>query len=421
MPQKTVKPLFPTFHSGAPSADSPPAVNPEPGHYLMSWGHPNGWPAIPDGRHGSLRGTGIQGLHAQTDLAAIEAWFAKKASKSINTLLSYRKEVTRLLLWAAERGQALSDLHAEDYLTYVNFLGNPQPHERWVSRGKRYGLHDPRWTPFAQPLSASSKNQAIAILSDLTKFLCDANYLAINPLALLDRRLPDIEHHAGQRNRLSTMQWDAIKTTIVTLPSPPNTQTQVRARARWLFTVLYLLGPRISELLGRFNQIQPDVIGGKRYWIWHIVGKGQKQAQIPLSDELVAEMMRMRLAFGQSALPEVDDTFPLVPRVHGDQAQPLHRSSLHTVIKEIIRTAADLLHKEGQPAEGEKLFRASAHWLRHTAASETLDLGGDLIITAELMRHSDVRTTKGYVHKDVSQLLSTLQKRSSHWDTFDPL
>ena len=58
--------------------------------------------------------------------------------------------------------------------------------------------------------------------------------------------------------------------------------------------------------------------------------------------------------------------------------------------------------------------------LRHTAASEILEASGnDLVVTAELLRHSDLRTTKGYVHKDLSQLRAALQKRSSHWEAID--
>lgn len=115
-------------HFDLSSKEPPPhTTTAPPGHYFMFWGHPIGWPAIPNGQTGSLRGTGTQGLNATTDLPAIEAWFAKKANKSPNTQQSYRKEVTRLLLWAAERNQALSDLRADDYVAYLQFLSDPNP------------------------------------------------------------------------------------------------------------------------------------------------------------------------------------------------------------------------------------------------------------------------------------------------------
>lgn len=396
-------------------ATTHPTVVPE-GTYGLSWGHPAGWPAVPDGRAGALRGRGAAGLRAQTDLEAIEAWFAKKAGKSRNTLLAYRKEITRLLLWAASRHQALSDLRVEDFVAYREFLRDPQPTAQWVGSGRRYGLQDPRWRPFAGGLSESSRNQAMTILHDLTQFLSDANYLALNPLSLLDRRMPDLSGHAGRRNRLSTVQWGAIKTTIAALPSSAGNGVLVAARARWVFTVLYLLGPRISDLLGRFEDIQPETIQGRSVWVWNLVGKGNKQAYLPFSDELTEEMRRFRKALDQPSLPLRADVLPIVPRLTGNRLRPMHRSSLHHLIKSIIRQAADHLDKNGESAESETLRRASAHWLRHTAASETLDMGADLVLTAELMRHSDVRTTQGYTHKDLSQLLGALQSRHAGWD-----
>lgn len=394
--------------SGAP-------IVPE-GTFTLPWGHPAGWPAIPDGRRGALRGQGITGLRAQTDLDAILAWFAKKADKSRHTLLAYRKEVARLLLWAAERNQALSDLQVEDFLEYSAFLRDPQPVARWVAQGRRHGIADPRWRPFAGPLSEASRNQALVILHDLAQFLSNANYLALNPLALLDRSPPDPESHAGRRNRLSATQWAAIRSAIPTLPSSASPEL-ARARARWVFTLLYLLGPRLSDLLGRFDAIHPETIAGESVWVWRLVGKGNKAAALPFSAELVAEMMRLRVAFGQPALPTRGDRLPLVPRLYGDPWQTMHRSGLHDLIKGVIQRAAYQLHLQGDDAEGAKLQQASAHWLRHTAASETLDqCGGDLVLTAELMRHSDIRTTHGYTHKDLSQLLHAVRLRHAGWE-----
>ena len=85
------------------------------------------------------------------------------------------------------------------------------------------------------------------------------------------------------------------------------------------------------------------------------------------------------------------------------------------MIKDVVLLRAERLNQDSLVAEGEKLLKASAHWLQHTSASEILEASdNDLVVTAELLRHSDLRTTKGYVHKDLSQLRAALQKRSSH-------
>lgn len=400
-----------------PFNPSPPSTQIERAgsRYELPWGHPEGWPGIPDGSSGALRGQNLSGLRANNDCEAIQAWFQTKAAKSRNTLLSYRKEVTRLLLWAGSRNQALSDLHAEDLLEFRAFLRDPQPATRWISTGKRYGIADPRWRPFAGGLTESSVNQSLTILHDLFRFLSDANYLALNPLALLDRRVPNPGDHAGRRHNLSQLQWKAVRTAVNDLRNPENANGDARLRAQWLFTLLYLLGPRISDFLGTFAQIQPETVGGERLWIWSLVGKGNKPARLPLNEEMVRAMRAMRQSFKRTPLPSPRDPLPLVPRLFGRIDEPLKRSGLHEIIKGVIVEAADWLEVHGEPTEAITLRQASAHWLRHTAASETIDSGADLVVTAELMRHSDIRTTHGYTHKDIRQLLSVIRNRKTGW------
>lgn len=388
------------------------------GFYRMPWGHPVHWPDIPDGRRGRLRGARDvpMGLKAETDIEAIEAWMATKQQRSRNTLLAYRKEITRLLLWAGSRDQALSDLHMEDYLEYRAFLRDPQPASTWIGRGRRFGLSDPRWRPFAGPLSENSIKLAMTLLHDLTQFLSNANYLALNPLALIDRRPPNLADHKGRRQALTQIQWAAIRDAIGGMAQTHPRGEHLRARARWVFTLLYLLGPRISDLRGRFGDFEQESFQGTRLWLWHIVGKGGKAAALPLTDELVTEMIRVRTAFGMNALPRHGDPEPIVPRLHGDRTRPMSRASLHGIVKDVVRDAVDRLVDQGETSEASQLGQASAHWLRHTAASETLDAGADVVTASELLRHGDLRTTQGYLHKDHGQLLAALNLRSAGWE-----
>jgi len=105
------------------------------------------------GRDGTNRSrSGHCQIAADTDRDAVLAWLARYAG-SPNTFSNCRKEAERLLLWSlVELGQPLSSLTHEDLLRYQQFMGNPQPAERWVMGG---GRKLPRsyagWRPFAGP------------------------------------------------------------------------------------------------------------------------------------------------------------------------------------------------------------------------------------------------------------------------------
>ena len=104
-------------------------------------------PALEFGHGGIFRNPGQSLISARNDLEAVSIWLANFAD-STNTLAAYRKELERLLLWAADtRGKSLSSLTTDDYLAYRAILADPQPHERWC--GPKVSRHDPRWRPFA--------------------------------------------------------------------------------------------------------------------------------------------------------------------------------------------------------------------------------------------------------------------------------
>ena len=207
-------------------------------------------PAHLDGRDGSNRSTlGHAQIAAQTDIDALKAWLARFLDTR-TTFDSYRKEAERLLLWSTiELSKPLSSLTHEDLLVYQRFLSDPQPAERWVMKaGRKWSRFDPDWRPFAGPLAPTSQRQSIIILNTMFSWLVNAGYLAGNPLSLSRQR----QRKAKPRitRFLDDQLWSEVKTTIDTMPRETDREREHYYRVRWLFSLLYLCGLRISEVIG---------------------------------------------------------------------------------------------------------------------------------------------------------------------------
>ena len=144
------------------------------------------FPALPaqlEAHAGANRNTdGSAQLHARSDREAIAAWLANYAA-SPHMLASYVREADRLYLWAALRGQTISDLMHEDMLLYRAFLADPQPAAEWIS-ARKHPRSSAEWRPFCAPLSASSIKLALSVVNALFSWLVEARYLRANPLSL---------------------------------------------------------------------------------------------------------------------------------------------------------------------------------------------------------------------------------------------
>lgn len=358
-------------------------------------------PAGLDGRHGVNRATGRRQIAASDDLEAVRAWLARVADTR-TTFENYRKEAERLLLWSiVQPGKPLSSLTHEDLLAYQRFLADPQPRERWVATGRKFPRDDPRWRPFHGPLAATSQRQAMVILNALFSWLVGAGYLAGNPLSLSRQRA---RRAAPRVTRfLERDLWQEVKLYIDTLPRDTDRERERYRRARWLFTLLYLGGLRISEAggntMGRFF-CRRDAGGQERWWL-EVTGKGDRERLVPASAEMMVELGHYRRERGLPVLPAPHEDTPLVLPL-GKSMKPLTRAALHTIVKGIFAGAAEKLRLRGEAyaARAAQLERASAHWLRHSAGSHMADGDVDLRLIRDNLGHASLTTTSLYLHAD---------------------
>lgn len=341
-------------------------------------------------------------IAAQTDIDALKVWLARY-SDSRATFDSYRRESERLLLWTTiELCKPLSSLTHEDMLMYQRFLADPQPASRWVLPTKRkLSRFEPDWRPFAGPLSPISQRQAIIILNGMFAWLVNAGYLAGNPLSLSRQRHRKVKPRVTRY--LDHDLWNELKVTIELMPKDTDRQREHYFRVRWLYTLFYIGGLRISEVIGNtmggfFSR--KDKESEERWWL-EITGKGDRTRLVPATSEVMVELARYRREIGLSAVPLSGDTTPLLLPI-GNKHRSMTRSALHQIVKAIFETTANRLQAKGEEYVGRAglLRSASAHWMRHTGGTHMLDQGVSLSNVRDNLGHSSIATTNQYVHSE---------------------
>ncbi len=372
-----------------------------------------------DGSHGSNRATGNRPQIAATnDIDAIKAWLARFHDTK-TTFDNYRKEAERLLLWSTiQLGKALSSLTHEDLLMYQVFLDNPQPATRWIMRGgRKFARAHPEWRPFAGPLSPASRRQAFIILNTLFSWLVNAGYLAGNPLSL--SRQKSRKSKPRVTRFLEDRLWSEVKLTIEQMSKETDRHREHYFRLRWLFSLMYLCGLRISEIvensMGSFLR-RRDKDGEDQWWL-EVLGKGDVLRIVPATSELMVELARYRREKGLSAAPVPGESIPLLLPI-GDQRRHLTRGGLHAIIKTVFEQTAARLRMKGEDfqADADLIMTASAHWLRHTAATDMANGNVDLLFVRDNLGHSSISTTDIYLHAlDDERHAATEKNHKVNW------
>lgn len=335
-------------------------------------------------------------ITAENDIDAVLTWL-REYEDSPHTFASYRKETERFLMWMAEQKRTLSQLSRNDLMDFERFLANPQPVERWI--GPAVARHHPNWRPFTKPLQPSSIQQTLVILSGLFRYLNEAGYLQGNPLALAKRKKRALTQKVQTVERyLDQTLWQYVLETLAHLPQDTEKERAHAVRANWLFSLLYLTGARRSEVA---DAVMGDIFVRRGQWWWRVIGKGNKEGEIPINDELLQQLVRYRTAIGLPQYPHPRENIPLVDRLsEKGQWNCLSSKSIYLITKSIFEQAAQYAEQQQQFDIAFRLRTASTHWLRHTSASHQLEAGIPLLVVSQNLRHSNIETTRRYLHTD---------------------
>lgn len=331
-------------------------------------------------------------ISASNDLEAIQSWLAEYKD-SPETYRAYRKESERLLLWSLiEKQKPLSSLTRDDLRDYQSFLSTLEPRDRWC--GQRRPRNNPKWRPFERPLNNESIAHAITIINALFSYLVEAGYLSGNPLGLMRRKIKDRNTNKITERFLEQSLWQLVVDYIEAMPRITPRETKEYERIRFLFHLLYLQGPRVSEVA---NAKMQDIKQMRGKWWWEITGKGKKTQLIPVNNSMLDALIRYRKFYELPAFPAHDELQPLFMSLNG--AQGISSSTIYRMVKKIFLDCAKTLTKDC-PDFANKLKKASTHWMRHTSITHQADAGIELRYIKRSARHESVETTMRYQHAE---------------------
>lgn len=326
--------------------------------------------------------------------------FLKSYIGSQGTFNSYRREVERLLHWAALIAKkSLDQLKRDDIEAFVEFcqkpfkhwIGNTKPARFIVKDGAR--IPNPKWRPFvvtiskaerrkgAEPkinkfeLSNGSLRELFAILSSFYSYLLQEEYVYMNPVALIRQKSKFIRKQQGKTKirRLSELQWQYV---ISKAQQLAEQDPDIHERTLFIMSTLYSLYLRISELTAgdrwtpNMNDFTKDHDGN---WWFTTVGKGNKERQIAVSDAMLNVLKRWRKYLGLSLLPSPADHSPLLPKTKGNG--PIKSMNyVRKIVQYCFDQTIEQLHQDGIAEEAETLNEATVHWLRHTGISDDVKI-----------------------------------------------
>jgi len=398
--------------------------------YDLPWGTPGAFAPLPH-YQGRYRDTSAQpGTSATSDLEAIAVWLAQKGRRSQHTAKRYRREIERLLLWAANQGRCLSDLGQEDFLRYEKFLENPEPKGRWVM-DKRCSRDDPAWRPFRATkdnpsggLTPQGRHESLAICRGAIHKLQRMNWL-LRTEVIGEIQPPEREALDGKEpNALTEKQVEALWKAVAEITNPLD-----KLRMTWLTELFLTAGPRVAEVVdGVMGSVEMKIVEDRSLWVITLRGKGRRKRTIPLPSPVMKALGDFREALGLPRAPHragPDGGIPLAPRI-GQRRKPVLPSNVDKIksmtangiykrYQTLFERAAGILSEAGKEVEATKALTATTHDLRHTALKRLADeTGGDLRLVQKMAGHRSIGTSAMYARSGLTELEEALMSISNN-------
>jgi integrase/recombinase XerD len=275
--------------------------------------------------------------HAERDLVKeFLGYIQVEKGLSLNTLSSYRRDLSKLEGWAMQRHRSLPELTRQDL-------------REWIARLSRDGL------------APSSISRAVSAARGFFRFLMLDGHIQKHPADDLDTP----QRFAYLPRFLSEQEMELLL-------AAPDVATDTGVRDRALLELMYAAGLRVSELVV-LKVADVDMHSG--LLVCH--GKGSKQRLVPIGKSAIHWLQRyaqVRAKWGHEHKPQ----FFL------QQGRPLTRQVTWAIIKSLAAQAG--------------LQKVSPHTLRHSFATHLLQRGADSRSVQALLGHSDISTTQIYTH-----------------------
>jgi integrase/recombinase XerD len=271
---------------------------------------------------------------------------------SPNTVLAYRKDISRFMEYTGRKGIPLGRVKRNDIVDFMMLLKD---------RG----------------LSPVSVARSLAALKTFWKFLVAEQKTGDNVAALVDtpriwQTVPDV----------------LSRDEVTRLLDVPVCKDPVTVRDKAILELMYASGLRVSEVCSLRRQDINFYAGFIR-----CAGKGGKERIVPVgskaSDAVKKYLDEARPELRRSG--QADELF--ISRL----GKGLSRQSVWKMVKKYALLSG--ITKEVTP-----------HTLRHSFATHLLQGGAELRGVQEMLGHSDISTTQVYTHVDRSRLKSLHRK-----------
>jgi integrase/recombinase XerD len=269
---------------------------------------------------------------ANIDVELIRLWISQKSLTTQKTYITISRQFLTFV------GKDLQSVKLEDILLWL---------ESFQLRGK----------------SQNTINNKLAAIKSLFSFGVKTGYLFANPASMIK----------------TTKAKDALNERILQAEEVKNLiNVADLERDRSILILLYILGLRISELVGlNWSDFQPtdEAIAVT------IFGKGHKTRTLLITRTLWSELKQ---------LPRSEKTEAVFLSRFGNR---LDRHAIHRLIKKAVEKAGINPH-------------TSAHWLRHAHACHSLNNGAGIDLLMKSLGHSSLAVTSRYLHVQPSECTS---------------
>ena len=156
-----------------------------------------------------------------------------------------------------------------------------------------------------------------------------------------------------------------------------------------------------------------------------VIGKGQKEREVPLPAKVVGELARYLEARGLDADPEdignqgasllgkASDAAVRAPGLNTGQAidprQGIAATTFYDQIKSYFADCASVLRGQGDAKGADRFQKASTHWMRHSHASHAIAGGMPIEIVQQNLGHASLATTTVYVTTEKRRRMKAIE------------
>ena len=161
-------------------------------------------------------------------------------------------------------------------------------------------------------------------------------------------------------------------------------------------------------------------------WMLRVVGKGQKEREVPVPIDVVGELARYLTSRGLDPDPEdignqgafllgkASDAAQRAPALStGERIDPregIAASTFYDQVKAFFTDCADVLRGQGDLKGAGRFTKASTHWMRHSHASHAIAAGMPIEIAQQNLGHASLATTTVYVTTESMRRMRAVER-----------